>query len=99
MSPGAVHDQELLFHQQAVSNDGFGATRTQEPGDCSQQLGNEFQQFIRGGAGQGNHPLMARPSRLLVPGQSIYFAIHELRRTPSALSSEWVTLHCNLFVR
>ena len=34
--PGAVNNQELLFHQQAVSDNGFCTTGTQEFGDSIQ---------------------------------------------------------------
>ena len=32
-SPGAIDDQELLFHEQAVSDDGLRTTGPQEFGD------------------------------------------------------------------
>jgi len=34
--PGAIDDQELLFHEEAVSDDGSRAARTQEFGDGGQ---------------------------------------------------------------
>jgi len=33
-SPGAIDDQELLFRQQAVSDDGLRSARSQDFGDC-----------------------------------------------------------------
>ncbi len=36
--PGAIDDKKLLFHEQAVSNNGFCATRTQELGESSHVL-------------------------------------------------------------
>ena len=35
---GAIDDKQLLFHKQAVSNNGFCATRTQELGEGGQQM-------------------------------------------------------------
>ena len=33
-SPGAIDDQALLFHRQAVSDDGLRTARSQDFGDC-----------------------------------------------------------------
>ena len=40
-SPGAIDDQELLLHEQAVSDNGPRTARSQEFGDGSQKMGEE----------------------------------------------------------
>ena len=65
--PGSTHYQELLFHQQTVGDDRFCATGPHESGDRGQQVGEEYQQVLHGGAGEGNTPCRASPSRLLFP--------------------------------
>jgi len=50
-APRALDDQELLYHEQAVGDDGLRATRSEEFGDCCQNLEEECQQTLHGSAG------------------------------------------------
>jgi hypothetical protein len=46
--PRAINDKKLLFHKQAVSNNGFCATRTQELGEGGQQMYEQKDQVLHG---------------------------------------------------
>ena len=41
-----IDDQQLLFHKQAVSNNGFCATRSQEFGEGGQQMYEQKDQVL-----------------------------------------------------
>ena len=45
-----MDDQELLFHEEAVGDYAFGATRSEEFGDCRQQVHQQHEQ-VHGGRG------------------------------------------------
>ena len=50
-SPRTMNDQKLLLHEQAVSDNRPRTARSQEFGDGSQKMGEEYQQILRGKAG------------------------------------------------
>jgi hypothetical protein len=52
-SPRTVDDQELLFHEQAVSDGSPRTIGSYEFGERSQKEGEVYQQILHGRAGQG----------------------------------------------
>ena len=49
--PGAIDDKKLLFHEETVSNYGFCATGSQEPGKGGQQMDEQKDQILHGQLG------------------------------------------------
>jgi hypothetical protein len=46
--PRPVNDQELLFHKKAVGDDSPGPARSQQFGECCQQVCKHQQQDLHG---------------------------------------------------
>ena len=78
-SPGAIDDQELLFHEQAVGDDCLCATRPEEFGDRYQKMEEECQQILHGSAAWGMLRSGARLSESSFLGENCEFAIDSLR--------------------
>ena len=46
--PRSINDQELLFYEQTVSDNGLGPAGSQEFGECCQQVCENQQQVLHG---------------------------------------------------
>ncbi len=65
-----MKNQELLLHEQAVSDNGPRTARLQEFGNRSKWMREDYQQILHGRAGQGRLRARTRLSNLLFSGNN-----------------------------
>jgi len=65
-----MDDQELLFHEEAVGDYGFGAARSEEFGDRRQQVRQQHEAVFHGGEEVGEATARSKWLKMLFSGQN-----------------------------